>query len=175
MAADFQDYVQVPECGKPEIRTSVVLMSRVYVIPAGSEALIPAKGSAISLRSLTDPTLTETGTGLAAWRILNVAQKKDPKGWRVGVTFYQVRLFPGETNELVGSRKWSMDGRMSRASRILVSVDGLTGVPNERDFFPGDSGILGRKCISVRIDPEEPYPGLYSHVAQYAAFREYAS
>ncbi len=84
-----------------------------------------------------------------------------------------------EGMEIMGSRDESTDGKLGRGVMIFVSDDNSTGVPvvGTAFFTPGggsvESGLTGRLCIKVDTKPEV-FPGIYYHVAHYAAFVQYA-
>ena len=93
MAAELQQ-VDERACSGPDQRLDKVFLKRVYNIPANSESLIPNKGDAVTLRSLTKPGTPESGSGITAWRVYSLpARQKTTDGWRVTIIYYQVRLY----------------------------------------------------------------------------------
>jgi hypothetical protein len=76
--------------------------------------------------------------------------------------------------EVKGSRRESQAGKELGGVRIGVA-DGESGgtVPARGDFWPSESGLTGRRCVSVSADPEV-IPGVWFITAQYRAFRAYS-
>ena len=71
-----------------ETRKSILLFHRVYNIPQGGTALIPAKGEAVDLDGVT-------GEGILQPRVFSdpVRRKNGDAGWAVGLTFWQARPY----------------------------------------------------------------------------------
>ena len=81
--------------------------------------------------------------------------------------------------EIMGSRVSNDASKQKSGTMLFVSDDGTTGVPvvGTTFFTPAggsvESGLTGRVCITVTVQPEV-LPGVYYHVAQFVAFKAYA-
>lgn len=77
-------------------------------------------------------------------------------------------------SEIKGSRSTNVGGKLTEATQLFVTDDGTTGIPAIGADYTGDAaGIMARKCISVRTDPEY-FPGIYFHVVTFRQFVAYA-
>ena len=168
--ATFQDNPVYESFRGPEERLYVKVWQRQYNLPPEAESLIPARGSAVTPRGLT------AGAGVGAHRVLSVAKTRTKDEYKLTVAFYQVVAYSGTPTangtELRGSRQGdgAYRGNSRTASRLFATTDGSTGLPSEGDLYPGDSGLMGRRCRDVS-DDFETLPGLHLHTAIYPSLR----
>ena len=79
--------------------------------------------------------------------------------------------------EVMGSRREWETPKQFFGERLYVG-DAPSDAPNTGDFFQpsggsAESGLTGRRCISVQMD-KEVVPGIFFFKATYMAFRAYA-
>lgn len=166
MADEFQNYEDGEQRATPERSLSATFFRRTYNLPWRS-SILPAVGAVVALRDYT-----VAGSGFDRVRVHSISQAANGKNGseRTSITFYQLNLYSGTTQELAGSRVAVTEKSNRSATRLMVSADGSTGLPAIPSVFPGDSSDkTGRWCVSIG-DDTSTYPGLRYHVIQYAGF-----
>ena len=89
MSASFQDYLDESSHVLQDVEIGAQTLTRVYVIPIGGESLIPARGSIVTLRSISAFGSNQGGT----WRVRSTVRQKIAAGYKLQVTFYRVNEF----------------------------------------------------------------------------------
>lgn len=172
MADTLRHAERNPERRRQYVAGQMIVFVRTYQFGRFAMAALPSRGDAVDLDGVS-------GSAVMQPRVLRVlSSHRDKTGQQqVTIAFYQIRPYSGtpteEGTELRGSRNPDEDGYYRYVRRYFASTDGSTGLPSEGDLYPGDSGVLGRRCVNVSTLYDVQMPGLYYTTATYKSFKSY--